>query len=1110
MIDIRRFADDEFNYDINIDVKSDTRDVDKVIQIFDKLENSTTRYSRKINDNFKNMLGSDATKVLEKRKQEMDNILSSKHVGKTRLGKQSAMRMINDSATKDLESIFNKNPLPNGIFESLTYDKSTAKGFNIELGKIINNAKQAKMSINDLSDVIKSSLLVQVESLYKTLRRTFSWMEQAFVAAGDYVESINLYTMSVGKYADAGEKWAERISDALYLDTSEIYQYTGQFYNLTKGLGASAEAADLMSRNLTQLSYDMSSYLNIDVSVANNKLMSAMSGQTKAVTSVGIAVQSASLQELAYELGIQKSVRTMTQAEKTYLRYIQIMRTTTQMQGDLGRTIITPTNAMRLLRTQLLLLARAIGQVLTPFVMEAIPYIIAFTQVLQDAAKTLAGIFGYDIKDYLADASAIKDMSDWFDDLGLSAEDAAGKIHSTLAPFDELNVVASKSSGMDDSSNILAEMEKYISGYDMLAAYNEETAKQVAEIKKSMANLLPIIVTIGGAFAAWKGIKAIGSLKALLAGSGGASTGLLATLGLTMPELLAILAAVAVSVGGMVVELPKVSNAFADIYKNGKSFKDVLKDFSAFDAWLISVNLMLNPMFTLGVLVTNTKQYIEALNSTALKSTDVLEDMGDELSETSKVNMKPIVSGVEDLTKSINKIAFNDKIINDDDVEEIKGKVNGIKDTIVNQLDTNKNKELANLKTLEGALGTDRMNELNGKIESFYSTQISTIQANSDRINEIYRTAASQNRKLTEEEEKEIVRLKRESYDIGIKNAAESSDEYYLVMSKLDTNLRTLNVEHAADTIKSAIELRDKTIKNAEEQYDGIKANALKMLDAGKITKDEYDEIVKAAETTKINTIDEANKQYDGIVQAVEDKLPSATRFIDTETGKMRTHFEVFKYDTIRKFNETFDGIKTAAGNIWTNVKTKFEEFKTNMSNFIRDHIAPMFTKDYWVKKFNGLADGAKSVLDSTKKKFEEFMPKMKTPEIKWVEGGIKATGWMKDALEALNLPTSLPKLSIKWFEEGGFPTSGDLFWANENGAPEMVGRIGNKTAVANNEQITKAITDALLQALGSMNLGNNEPRTTVVNIGNRKVYEGIGTYVDGENDRYGTNYVTV
>lgn len=55
----------------------------------------------------------------------------------------------------------------------------------------------------------------------------------------------------------------------------------------------------------------------------------------------------------------------------------------------------------------------------------------------------------------------------------------------------------------------------------------------------------------------------------------------------------------------------------------------------------------------------------------------------------------------------------------------------------------------------------------------------------------------------------------------------------------------------------------------------------------------------------------------------------------------------------------------------------------------------------------------------------------------------------------------------IKGYATGGFPTSGQLFVARENGVPEMVGKIGSRTAVANNEQITDAVAKSLSAKLG-------------------------------------------
>lgn len=48
----------------------------------------------------------------------------------------------------------------------------------------------------------------------------------------------------------------------------------------------------------------------------------------------------------------------------------------------------------------------------------------------------------------------------------------------------------------------------------------------------------------------------------------------------------------------------------------------------------------------------------------------------------------------------------------------------------------------------------------------------------------------------------------------------------------------------------------------------------------------------------------------------------------------------------------------------------------------------------------------------------------------------------------------------------------GEMFIARESG-PEMVGRIGNRTAVANNEQITTAIYNAVKSAMSETNRGN-------------------------------------
>lgn len=72
-----------------------------------------------------------------------------------------------------------------------------------------------------------------------------------------------------------------------------------------------------------------------------------------------------------------------------------------------------------------------------------------------------------------------------------------------------------------------------------------------------------------------------------------------------------------------------------------------------------------------------------------------------------------------------------------------------------------------------------------------------------------------------------------------------------------------------------------------------------------------------------------------------------------------------------------------------------------------------------------------------------------------------------------------IPKFDFHFFASGGFPDSGQMFFARENGVPEMVGQIGGHTAVANNEQIVEAVAsgvrDAMREVLSSQKSDNTQ-----------------------------------
>lgn len=64
------------------------------------------------------------------------------------------------------------------------------------------------------------------------------------------------------------------------------------------------------------------------------------------------------------------------------------------------------------------------------------------------------------------------------------------------------------------------------------------------------------------------------------------------------------------------------------------------------------------------------------------------------------------------------------------------------------------------------------------------------------------------------------------------------------------------------------------------------------------------------------------------------------------------------------------------------------------------------------------------------------------------------------------NIALNAGKVTVSGKASGGFLESGELFFARENGIPEMVGSLGGKGAVANNYQIEKGIADASFQGM--------------------------------------------
>lgn len=121
----------------------------------------------------------------------------------------------------------------------------------------------------------------------------FMILQQAANAVGGfitesnaYVENLNLFTVSMGAAAEESTKFVNAFSEGLGLDPSQVMRNMGMFNTLIEGFGIANSQAAMMSKNMTQLSYDMSSFLNIPVEDAMQKIKSGLAGEIEPLTKI--------------------------------------------------------------------------------------------------------------------------------------------------------------------------------------------------------------------------------------------------------------------------------------------------------------------------------------------------------------------------------------------------------------------------------------------------------------------------------------------------------------------------------------------------------------------------------------------------------------------------------------------------------------------------------------------------------------------------------------------------------------------------------------------------------------------------------------------------------
>ena len=340
-----------------------------------------------------------------------------------------------------------------GVFVPLGVSIQRIQGHISNLPSKFSKMAYTSSKVTEANNGLKASL-IGVYAKAKMVWVGFSQLRDKLgnfiTESNKYIEDLNLFTASMGDGSKSAQEFGEKVSDAMGIDPAEWMRNQGIFNTITEGFGVASDRAHIMSKNLTQLGYDLSSFFNISYEDSMQKLQSGIAGELEPLRRLGFDLSIARLQQEAYNLGINQSVNSMTQAEKAQLRYHAILTQVTVAQGDMARTIDAPANQLRIFKAQITQAARAIGNMFIPMLQAILPYAIAVAKVITLMANVLARLFGYKKVDI--DYSSVKRGSNALGGMTNNANNAgkalggatkkAKELKNALLGIDELHIIS--------------------------------------------------------------------------------------------------------------------------------------------------------------------------------------------------------------------------------------------------------------------------------------------------------------------------------------------------------------------------------------------------------------------------------------------------------------------------------------------------------------------------------------------------------------------------------------------------------------------------------------------------------------------------------------------
>lgn len=1024
------------------------------------------------------------------------------------------------------------NVLRNSLVPLANEMRAIVAGFNA-LPRNIQKAINATNKFADASKHAHRSSggllrrLTSIAAAYVSLRAVWRFGMDAFQASNDYVEAINLANVAMGKGAKGAMEYAQKVEDLIGINMSDWITQMGTFNQMIAGFGIAQKDAAHMSQQLTQLGYDIQSAFNAkDIGQVMDRLQSGLAGQIKGMREYGVELSVAAMREFALERGITKKWTSMSMAEKTALRYAKIMADTGNIQKDLSRTLVTPANSLRILNAQWQVATRYIGQFVSVIATRVIPVVQTAVSVIASLAKTLASAWGYALPEIPTTGivGGLGDVEDAIDDVGGAAGGAGKKLKGLLASWDEINVIQSESGGGGGGSSAIKDAFDFTGLTDYSYDFLDGIKSKTQDVTRVVQNLLPYLKAAAIAFGTWKIAKGISDF---VVGTNGLLE-LLKGAGLALKIPLAITAIVS----GFMLAMDAAGNIFENNQVTVKDLIEGALGYTvtALGVGLLAGSAAVGFTVAGGVVLAATvvafylqreKEYSELAAEAFAKSgeggvspSDMIAAVEAEFSARAG-SAKLVIDAYADVgnynealkqatteISALNNVIFGDEALTETQAESFKASWDIVTSTLDSITTASYNTVFAGL--------VEAAQSANAKL----ALQAEQAQKNLIMIQTGYTERQAERKAEMNELVDKIINGEATEEDM---KAYKDLANYFNTLEEGETRLafeealaNAANVNYESmDDVKSYVS----ELQGAYEQYVGVNNDALNAfndgitnirlqakaeLEYGAITQDEYNAInAQLDEMVAIytQTVDEKN-------QELKDTVANMLSGI-WQQALLNPELKNMGIGPMRKYiSGTLEPILSMMENAGVFDESTLLEYK----GIVNELKYTLEVTDDMVDRVTGSKAGSASTTPKQKKNLHMYMPTAKDFYDELEKSGLLTDGVTVEVkANTSEIPTAMSELTtavddaskeiqntltynftvdvkltpsggiignhpfIPQFAEGGMPQTGSLFIANEAG-PELVGRFGSGTGVANSDQIVAGITAGVSQANSSQN----------------------------------------